>query len=133
MLFSVFQRSFLRRTTAETQMEIPNHGALPQAHPNGGISAPSLAAVSPHVTNSINFHWISLIQFVSIFYSSFDKFVAHIFSLGYNPLLKLLIFLFTYLVRLYLKKSLNDFYCLKIWCNKTWDMTGIKMFKICWE
>lgn len=45
----VFQRSILRRTTAETQMERPNRGASPPAPPKLGTSAPYPVAVIPPV------------------------------------------------------------------------------------
>lgn len=48
MLRLVFQISILKRTTAETQMEIPALGASPPAHPNDGTSVPFPAAVIPH-------------------------------------------------------------------------------------
>lgn len=43
---TVCQTSILKKTTVGIQMEIPDHGASPPAHPNDGTSVPYHAVVS---------------------------------------------------------------------------------------
>lgn len=86
MLALVFQRSILRRTTAETLMETPNRGASPPARPNDGTSAPYPAAVSPPFSNMFS---LLLPHFTHYTHTPYT-------GLGFHHRIKIRIILFTH-------------------------------------